>query len=310
VVQANLGDEKVDGPILSLGTQSITPNNGKMIICGQFQHVLGVAQNRVARFNTDMTLDTSFNIGSGANGMVSDLIVQGDDKIVLAGNFNSFSGTDAGNLARLTPDGALDDTLSSGTGANARIVSLTPGPGGSGLLISGLFNAYKNNNLYGIAGLDADFNARLDRTGVSNGVGYRAAMVAGEYVVAGSLLLDGVSGGPQGFLARFTNAGSLDNTFGPTAPPTPVPNVNIFECFSAAFPTGPVIDMLLQPDGKIVFPAAFTISTTAPAALLPDPGAPGSPAAASWITPRSLPGAVSPPWPYSPMVRSSLATIG
>jgi uncharacterized delta-60 repeat protein len=433
VVQTNIGDEIVDGPILSVGTQSLDPNNGKLVICGQFQHVLGVARSRVARFRTDMTLDPDFDIGSGANEMVSDLIVQGDDKIVLAGNFDSFNGTAVGYLVRLTPDGALDGSFTSGTGANARIVSLTPGSGGSGLLIYGFFNAYKNNNLYGIAGLDANgnlvntyvsyvianyqgtvyalaaqsdgkilaggdftgmfwytknpdgsstshlqycggfarlnpdgtldtsfkggvdgyvdsiaiqadgkimlagkfgaaqaygrtslarlnpdgsldtafnplvvkgdgsvsdlhqvrllsggqfmaagdfatvngtnrtiaarlngdgsldalFDAQVNRTGVSNGVGYRVAAVAGNYVVGGALLLDGVSGGPQGFLTRFTNTGALDTTFGPTAPPTPVPNVNILQCYNAVFPTGPVTDMLLQPDGKIVVSGAF-----------------------------------------------------
>jgi hypothetical protein len=47
LVQTNIGDEGVDGPILNMGQQS----SGKWIIGGQFEHVLGVARNRVARFN-------------------------------------------------------------------------------------------------------------------------------------------------------------------------------------------------------------------------------------------------------------------
>jgi uncharacterized delta-60 repeat protein len=433
VVQTNLGDETVDGPILGVGTQSIIPNNGKLVICGQFQHVLGAARSRVARFNTDMTLDTSFHIGSGANEMVSGLIVQGDDKIVMAGDFDAFNGAAAGYLARLTPDGltpegGLDPTFNAGTGADSRIVSLTPGPGGSGLMIHGYFENYKNNHSYGIAGLDdngnllspyvtyvianypgyvyalvaqsdgkilvggdftrvwqsgtpvlfqdfggiarlnpdgtldasfkggvdgyvdsiavqpdgkillagkfgaakgyartslarlnpdgsldttfnpllvkgdgsvsdlhqvlllsggqlmaagdfaavnganrgiaarlngdgsldAAFNAQFDRSGVSNGVGYRVAQAAGKYVVGGSLVLSGFeSDGPQGFLARFTNTGALDLSFGPAASPTPVPNANILQVYKAAFPRGPVSDMFLQPDGKIVVSGGF-----------------------------------------------------
>ena len=38
------------------------------------------ARNRVARFNLDMSLDTSFNIGAGPNGVVTQLTVQDGSK--------------------------------------------------------------------------------------------------------------------------------------------------------------------------------------------------------------------------------------
>ena len=62
------GDEVVDDPFLNLGQQS-----DKLIISGQFQHLSGVAVNRVARLYTNLTLDPSFNIGAGPNGSVSQL---------------------------------------------------------------------------------------------------------------------------------------------------------------------------------------------------------------------------------------------
>ncbi|MCX5889469.1 MAG: delta-60 repeat domain-containing protein [Deltaproteobacteria bacterium] len=408
VVQTHLGDETVDGPILSMGQQS----NGQWLISGQFQHVLGVARSRVARFNLDMTLDPNFNIGAGANASVSQLTVQADDKIVLAGNFDAFNGTACGYLVRLNTDGSVDSTFATGTGADYRIVRLTAG--GSGWLIYGYFRNYNGSSRYGIASLDANggltgsnvyvfsyylgtvyalaaqndgkilvggdftgvsakyrggiarlnpdgsldtsfkggldgyvesiaiqddgkillagnfgaaqdyartslarlnadgsldttfnplvvkgdgsvsdlrqvvrlsggqpvvagdfaqvcganrtivvrlngdgsldaaFNAQLNATGVSNIMGYRVAMAGGNYVVYGSLLLNGTS---RGFLTRFTNTGALDTTFGPTAPPTPVANVIILD--SGSSPT-PAADMFLQNDGKIVVGGSFS----------------------------------------------------
>ena len=195
------------------------------------------------------------------------IAVQPDGKILLAGKFGAVKGYARTSLARLNPDGSLDTTFNplvvkgDGSVSDLRQVLLLSG---GQLMAAGDFATVNSTNrtiaarLNGDGSLDAAFNAQLDRTGVSNGVGYRVAAVAGNYVVGGSLVLSGFeSHGPQGFLARFTNTGALDPSFGPTAPPTPVPNVNILQDYKAAFPTGPVSDMLLQPDGKIVVSGGF-----------------------------------------------------
>ncbi len=51
-------------------------------------------------------LDTTFNIGSGANAeKINELIIQPDDKLIVAGMFVNFNGTPAGRIIRLLPDG-------------------------------------------------------------------------------------------------------------------------------------------------------------------------------------------------------------
>jgi uncharacterized delta-60 repeat protein len=111
--------------------QTITAGNavaltadGKVLVAGVGQYAGGGA-NRfgVVRLNADLSLDTSFNAGTGGavipivpddtDEKVTDIFVQPDGRIVLVG-----SGTNAGanvlEAARLTADGALDSTFNSG----------------------------------------------------------------------------------------------------------------------------------------------------------------------------------------------------
>lgn len=94
-VQSYMGDETFDGPVYSYATQS----DGKVVYIGQFRHVLGQPRKYVARLNTNGTLDDTFDPGTGPNGRVSRLYIQGDDKIVVAGNFNQFAGNPVGFIA-------------------------------------------------------------------------------------------------------------------------------------------------------------------------------------------------------------------
>ncbi|HST51127.1 MAG TPA: Calx-beta domain-containing protein, partial [Pyrinomonadaceae bacterium] len=93
--------------VLSIARQS----GGKVLIGGQFTKVNGATQNRIARLNTDGTLDMSFNAGSGANNFVEVVAVQPDDGIFIAGDFDIVNGTARNRIARLTANGALDATF-------------------------------------------------------------------------------------------------------------------------------------------------------------------------------------------------------
>jgi uncharacterized delta-60 repeat protein len=100
--------------IKSLGIQS----DGKILLGGNFTTFNGTTVNRLARLNTDGTLDTTFtsNIGTGFNQAVLSIAVQQDDKIVLAGRFETFKGTASEGLIRLNSDGTLDTAFASNIG--------------------------------------------------------------------------------------------------------------------------------------------------------------------------------------------------
>ena len=73
--------------------------DGKILIGGNFDTVLGVTRNNIARLNSDGTLDTAFN--PNANGAVESIVVLAGGKILIGGGFASVGGQARGHIARL-----------------------------------------------------------------------------------------------------------------------------------------------------------------------------------------------------------------
>lgn len=87
-------------------------------------------------------LDNTFTTGFGANAGINDLIIQPDDKVIIAGMFVSFNGTPAGRIIRLLPDGAIDSTWITSTGGadfDIRGMALQPD---RKVLVGGIFDLY------------------------------------------------------------------------------------------------------------------------------------------------------------------------
>jgi uncharacterized delta-60 repeat protein len=76
-------------------------SDGKILAAGFFTQNNSITQNRIARFNSDGSLDTGFVIGTGFSGIVYALAVQSDGKIVVGGNFTSYDGTSQNRITRL-----------------------------------------------------------------------------------------------------------------------------------------------------------------------------------------------------------------
>jgi uncharacterized delta-60 repeat protein len=74
--------------------------------------------SRIARFNSNGTIDNTFNIGTGFNGEVSYVDIQSDDKILVTGNFTTYNGYGSPNVVRLNSDGTYDNTFIVSSGFN------------------------------------------------------------------------------------------------------------------------------------------------------------------------------------------------
>jgi uncharacterized delta-60 repeat protein len=101
--------------------------DGKILLAGNFTTMNGVSRNRIARLNSDGSLDPSFGNGmAGANAVVYALIIQ-PGKIVIGGSFTSVNGVARTRVARLNRDGSLDTTFQSGmTGADNDVRAIAP----------------------------------------------------------------------------------------------------------------------------------------------------------------------------------------
>lgn len=145
-------------------------HNGKIIITGDFTTYNGVSVNRIARLNTNGTLDTTFNLGTGADKSLKCVKIQPDGKILIGGYFTSFSGIAKNRIVRLNTDGTLDATFINGTGANSDVLSIETQSDGK-ILIGGYFTSYNGIVINRIARLNADgtLDASFD---VGNGASY------------------------------------------------------------------------------------------------------------------------------------------
>ena len=108
--------------------------DGKILISGEFTTVMGVARNRIARLNTDGTLDMIFNPNADAG--VYAIAVQPDGSIVVGGGFSNIGGQSRSRIARLDGVSGLPDSWN--PNANSIIVSLTLQPDGK-ILAGGNF---------------------------------------------------------------------------------------------------------------------------------------------------------------------------
>ena len=88
--------------------------NGKFLGAGGFTKMNGEAFPGLVRLNADGQIDHDFHcqIGDVRYGrLVMDLAVQADGRIVICGPFTTVNGVTCQHIARLNPDGSLDDTF-------------------------------------------------------------------------------------------------------------------------------------------------------------------------------------------------------
>jgi len=121
-------------PVVSIQMQA----DGKIIVTGTFTTFNGVARSGIVRLNADGSVDTTFNPGTGASGLVNGAIIQADGKIIVYGGFNFFNGQARGKIIRLNPDGTIDTGYAANTAINSDIRDAELMPDGK-LLIVGVF---------------------------------------------------------------------------------------------------------------------------------------------------------------------------
>jgi len=135
-------------------------SDGKVLIGGSFTTVSGVNRYYLARLNTDGSLDTTFDNGTGANNTVRCIAIQNDGKILIGGQFTSVNGTSRNYIARLNSDESLDAAFYSVPGPDGAVNCLALQPDGK-ILLGGLFALVDGTGRFRIARLKADGSLAL-----------------------------------------------------------------------------------------------------------------------------------------------------
>ncbi len=215
--------------------------DGKVLIGGWFSSYNGTTRNRIARLNSDGSLDDTFNPGTGADDLISSMAYQPDGKVLIGGWFANYNGTGRRNIARLNSDGSLDSTFNPGSGADNGIRSIAYQPDGK-VLIGGLFADYNGTGRKNIARLNSD--GSLDGT-FNPGTRADGAIYSMAYQPDGKVLIGGwlssYNGTARYQIARLNSDGSLDGTF------NPIMGANDY-----------IKSIAYQPDDKVLIAGNFT----------------------------------------------------
>ncbi|MGB8370585.1 MAG: Calx-beta domain-containing protein [Limisphaerales bacterium] len=109
------------GPNATVFAVAVYPTNspfaGKVLIGGAFTNVNNFTLNHIARLNGDGSVDTNFDLNSGANDTVRAIVIQNDGRILIGGDFTNVNGVALNRIARLNTDGSLDATFTNNVGA-------------------------------------------------------------------------------------------------------------------------------------------------------------------------------------------------
>lgn len=232
--------------------------DGKIVAAGQTFTAGGSTEFALARYNTNGTLDTSFD----GDGMVSTsfaaggadaraVFVQPDGKIVAAGNRN---------LARYLSDGALDATFGGGGRVLVNTQTINDAvlqPDGN-IVVAGFADAAPANSAFAVARLtaggvfDTSFNGNgrilIDIGAERDEANAVAISSDGKIAIAG---LSNFT--PVFAVARLNANGTPDATFGGDG--------NVTASFAAA--NSAAFGIAIQPDGKIVAAGRAGINQTA-----------------------------------------------
>jgi len=219
--------------------------DGKFLIAGRFDGVLGALRRGIARMNSDGTPDLTFGYGMSGGTNINCLVIQPDGRILIAGSFTNFNGVPRSRVARLFPDGRLDPTFLNGlSGPNSAPSDMVLQPDGKVLIVGNFTNVngvVRSNvaRLNADGALDAGFFQGM--TAASSGVSAVAVQADGQVIVGGNFTT--FAGVSRGRIARLNGTdGTFDASF-----------LSVGSGASSA-----VGEIQIQPDAKILIAGSFT----------------------------------------------------
>ncbi|WP_210515417.1 T9SS type A sorting domain-containing protein [Hymenobacter terricola] len=223
--------------------------DGKLMVGGSFTQINGQTVRRLARFNTDGTVDASFTVSPGLDTRVADVALQPDGRVLTI---------QAGEVHRYLTTGQSDNSFSPPSFTRSQLTHLLLQADGR-VLVGG---TVVNNNgtpvpqgvlrLLDTGAIDASFAPASTGAGQFAGFQAMAQQPDGKLLVAGRFAAT-AGASPVQTVVRLTSTGALDAGFTGSA-------------FGAVATTGTssIQTLAVQPDGKILAGGAFSAYGTTP----------------------------------------------
>jgi uncharacterized delta-60 repeat protein len=125
-------------------------SNGQILIGGVFTQFNGTSKNGLVRLNSNGTVDTTFDIGTGFSNGGSQFFVNSieeiyNGQILVGGSFTNYNGTTVSNLVLLDTDGTLEtSTTTMSLSLNGVVLDMNKLGDGS-IVVGGSFTSPSNN---------------------------------------------------------------------------------------------------------------------------------------------------------------------
>jgi uncharacterized delta-60 repeat protein len=190
--------------------------DGKILVGGNFTQYNGTARNRIVRLNTDGSLDTTFGIGTGFNASVWAITIQPDNKILVGGQFISYSGSGRAGQVRLNSNGSVDSTFANAFLNNTSYQIALQSD--NKVIIGGTFSQVSGVTCGGIVRLTTggtiDNTFQLSGFNVSNSTGvFGLAVDSSGKIICGGRFTTYSGASVGGDIARLNTNGTYDSTF-------------------------------------------------------------------------------------------------
>jgi uncharacterized delta-60 repeat protein len=180
-------------------------------------------------------------VGTGFNNNVRITQQQSDGKILVAGQFTSYSGISANRIIRLNSGGTIDNTFNIGSGFDNTVMDIQVQSDGK-ILVGGFFTSYNGQSRNYLIRLNSD--GSIDNT-FNIGSGFDLFVFDIQLQPDGKILVGGdfssYNGTSRLYIIRLNSDGSIDNTF----------------VIGSGF-SNSVENIRLQSDGKILVGGRFT----------------------------------------------------
>ena len=214
--------------------------DGKIIIGGDFDTFNGNSTPRLARLNSNGTLDNSFVVGAGFNSSINSVVIDSQGKILVGGGFTTYDSETFNCLLRLNSNGSVDMTFNIGSGFNQQVNSIAVKNDGK-IIVGGTFSAFNNVSVPSSV-LSLNPNGTLDNT-INLGDGFEEIrtirVLDNQKIMLGGFFLSFTNFTQTG-LKRLNADGSDDLSF------------------NSSSSGSKVYDIDVQSDGKLIVVGDFT----------------------------------------------------
>jgi uncharacterized delta-60 repeat protein len=206
-------------------TSFVFDSTGKIYVGGSnFTTYSGSAYNRIVKINTNGTVDTSFNPGTGFAAGVNSLVIDSSDKIYAGGGFTTYNGVSANRIISLNPNGTINtafDILGAGimNGYNDT-VSVIRLSSTNKLYVGGSMSTYQGFDVGAIA---LSLSGSKDPSFDTNGGFFNTATLASDIRAAvkdsaGNIYIAGTFSGYGGIgvganIIKLFKDGTIDSSF-------------------------------------------------------------------------------------------------